>query len=310
LLSIVRRDYPDVVRIILSGQASFESALRAINGAEIYRFLLKPCSAEEVGITIREALRAREEHRRFAAWKAAQLEHEPSEMSRSLDASLAGAWMAFQPILAARSMQPFGYEALLRSDDPEWHGPPAFFSLAAKLGRSAEVSRRVRELVAARAPQAPADARMFFNLCPEDLADGALIAEADVLAPHAAHVVLEISERRSLTEVGDLEARVECLRERGYRVAIDDICAGYAGLTNLALLRPEIVKFDMDLVRDIHRSPTKQTLVGAMVRMCRDMRIQTLAEGIEKREELESVVALGCDLLQGYLLGRPSLEFA
>jgi EAL domain-containing protein (putative c-di-GMP-specific phosphodiesterase class I) len=310
LLSIVRRDYPDVVRIILSGQASFESALRAINGAEIYRFLMKPCSAEEVGITIREALLAREERRRFAEWKSSQLDHEPRELSRSLEASLAGAWMAFQPIVIAQSMQAYGYEALLRSDDPQWHGPQSFFTLAAKLGRSNDVSRRVRELVAARAAQAPEGVRVFFNLCPEDLADQSLLADADVLAPQAARIVLEITERQSLTEIGDLDARVKRLRERGYHVAIDDIGAGFSGLTSLALLLPDIVKFDMDLVRDIHRSPTKQAIVGAMVQLCRKMRIQTLAEGVETREELDTVVALGCDLLQGYLLGRPSLEFA
>jgi EAL domain-containing protein (putative c-di-GMP-specific phosphodiesterase class I) len=308
LLSIVRQEHPDIVRIILSGQASFEAALRAINGAEIYRFLMKPCPPEEIGLTIREALAARDERRRFAAWRAEQAQHEPSVLARGFERSLETLWMAFQRITDAKTMKVFGYEALMRSDDPKWHNALAFCALTEKLGRSAELGRRIRALVAERIPEAPADMTFFVNVNPDELRDESLIAALEPLGLHAKRVVLEITERASLAEITDLDVRVQRLRAAGYRIAIDDIGAGYSGLSNLTLLAPDIVKFDMDLIREIHRSPTKQKVVGPMIRMCKDLGIQTLAEGVEKREELDAVVALGCDFLQGYFLGRPARD--
>jgi EAL domain-containing protein (putative c-di-GMP-specific phosphodiesterase class I) len=97
-----------------------------------------------------------------------------------------------------------------------------------------------------------------------------------------------------------------------FGVALDarhDLGAGYAGLTSFAQLEPEFVKLDMTLVRDIHQNAIKQKLVGSMARLCKDMGIAVVAEGIEIREERDSIIDLGCDLLQGYLIARPGRAF-
>jgi EAL domain-containing protein (putative c-di-GMP-specific phosphodiesterase class I) len=99
------------------------------------------------------------------------------------------------------------------------------------------------------------------------------------------------------------------LRALGFRIAIDDLGAGYAGLTSFAVLEPEIVKLDMSLVRDVHKHPTKQKLIRSMTALCKDMGMTVVAEGIENVEERDAVIDLGCDLLQGYLFAKPGRAF-
>jgi EAL domain-containing protein (putative c-di-GMP-specific phosphodiesterase class I) len=121
----------------------------------------------------------------------------------------------------------------------------------------------------------------------------------------ADQVVLEITERASLDSVSDVRSRVAALRELGFRIAVDDLGAGYAGLTSFALLEPEIVKLDMTLIRGIEASPVRKHIVDSMTRLCRELDMRVVAEGIETLPELGCVLDLGCDYLQGYLLGRP-----
>src|SRR5207249_3254913 len=93
------------------------------------------------------------------------------------------------------------------------------------------------------------------------------------------------------------------------RIAVDDLGAGYAGLSSFAQLEPEVVKLDMTLVRDAPGSLTKQRLIRSMVTLCDEMGLTVVAEGVETAAERDVLVALGCHLLQGYLLGRPGRPF-
>jgi EAL domain-containing protein (putative c-di-GMP-specific phosphodiesterase class I) len=94
-----------------------------------------------------------------------------------------------------------------------------------------------------------------------------------------------------------------------FRVAIDDLGAGYAGLTSFATLDPDFVKLDMSLVRDIHRNHTKERVVRSMAAVCRELGMLVVAEGVESPQERDLLVALGCDFLQGYLLAKPGRPF-
>ena len=95
----------------------------------------------------------------------------------------------------------------------------------------------------------------------------------------------------------------------GFRIAIDDLGAGYAGLTSFATLEPEFVKLDMSLVRDVDKNPTKKKLVRSMTSLCRDLGMLVVAEGVETLAERDVLVEAGCDLLQGYLLAKPGKPF-
>jgi EAL domain-containing protein (putative c-di-GMP-specific phosphodiesterase class I) len=157
--------------------------------------------------------------------------------------------------------------------------------------------------------QLDSDMLVFVNLHPSDLTDHDLFSITGAFAEASQRIVLEVTERASLDGIRDVRALVSRLRRHGFRVALDDFGAGYAGLTSFALLEPEFVKLDMVLVRGIAEEPTKKTLIRTMISMCKELGIQVIAEGIETEEERDELVRAGCDLMQGYLFGRPEPPF-
>jgi EAL domain-containing protein (putative c-di-GMP-specific phosphodiesterase class I) len=227
----------------------------------------------------------------------------------TLGRALDSLWMAYQPIVDARNRGLFGFEALLRSTEPALPNPGAVLEAAERLGRMSDVGRAVRTKVVEPFPAAPQNALFFVNLHTRDLADPTILDHAAPLTRVAHRVVLEITERASLDRVKDLRARIASLRELGFRIAVDDLGAGYAGLTSFALLEPEIVKLDMTLVRDVHQSATKRKLIRSMAELCRDMGMLVVGEGVETVEERDTLVELGCDLLQGYFFAKPGKPF-
>jgi EAL domain-containing protein (putative c-di-GMP-specific phosphodiesterase class I) len=227
----------------------------------------------------------------------------------TLDRALKSLWMAYQPIVRAASGSLFGYEALLRSDDPALPGPGAVLDAAERLGRIYDVGRAVRTKVSGAMQSVRPPTLLFINLHAIELNDETLTSPSAPLTALAPRVVLEITERASLDVIDDVPQRMTQLRELGFRIAIDDLGAGYSGLTSFAHLEPEFVKLDMSLVRDVHKNPLKQKLVRSMTTLWKDMGITVVAEGIEVAEEREMIIELGCDLLQGYLLARPGRAF-
>ena len=152
-------------------------------------------------------------------------------------------------------------------------------------------------------------ARIFVNLHPRDLSDDELLSAESPLAAFADRVVLEITERASLDGVNDVYARVLTLRQLGYWLAIDDLGAGYAGLTSVTRLEPEVVKIDMSLVRGIDRSRAQQHFVASLARVCGELGMIVVTEGVETDAERDTLLSLGCDVLQGYRFGRPTPSF-
>jgi EAL domain-containing protein (putative c-di-GMP-specific phosphodiesterase class I) len=92
-------------------------------------------------------------------------------------------------------------------------------------------------------------------------------------------------------------------------VAIDDLGAGYAGLSYFALLTPEVVKLDITLVRNIHSEEIKRKLVGSLTSLCKELGMLVVAEGVETAEERDATMELGCDLLQGFFFAKPAPPF-
>jgi EAL domain-containing protein (putative c-di-GMP-specific phosphodiesterase class I) len=197
----------------------------------------------------------------------------------------------------------------MRSREPSLPHPGAILAAAERLDAVHALGRRVRGLTAAAFADAPADALLFVNLHPRDLLDAELFEQGTPLGGFAKRVVLEITERSTIDEIKDIHARVATLREQGFRLAIDDLGAGYAGLSSLAALKPEIVKLDMSLIRDVHTSDVRRRLVASMTSLCKEMKMLVVAEGVEAKEERDCVVGLGCELLQGYLFAKPGPPF-
>jgi len=299
-LTEVRDRHPDVERIILTGQASTAATIAAINDARVFRFLTKPCSAEDIGSTVLEAISARTE--RLAVGGDAGLHR---QLTQHLNRALDQVWIALQPIVGAADGAAFAYEVLLRTDHEILTSPVEVLDAASLLDRQFDVDRMIREQAASVVPHLPNGVSLFVNVMPESLADPQLLGDDDPLHPWAERVVLEITERVDLETLDGVEESVAELRRRGYRIALDDLGAGYSGLNSFAALQPDIVKFDMALVREVDTNPTRAKLIQSMTRLCSELGILTVAEGIETREELQELERLGCDLLQGYRIGRP-----
>ena len=150
---------------------------------------------------------------------------------------------------------------------------------------------------------------LLVNLHPSALEDPELVAEDAPLARHASRVVFEITERARLAHDGPAHDAIHALRERGHRVAVDDLGAGYAGLTSLVTLQPEIVKLDMELIRNVHASQARSKLVASLVALSQQLDVRVIAEGVESLAECEHLLTLGCDWMQGYLFARPAAPF-
>jgi EAL domain-containing protein (putative c-di-GMP-specific phosphodiesterase class I) len=218
-------------------------------------------------------------------------------------------WIAYQPIVSWSRRDVFGYEALLRAREPSLPHPGAILDAAERLNRLQDLGRAIRAKAADPIAGMPKGAMLFVNLHTHDLLDDDLFGTDRPLARIANQVVLEITERASLHHIRDVQSRIAKLREMGFRIAVDDLGAGYAGLTSFAQLEPEVVKLDMSLVRNVHKQPTKQTLVRTMISMCRELGMQVVAEGIETPEERDVIIECGCDLMQGYLFAKPGPAF-
>ena len=302
----------DVPVILMTGTPEVETAAAAVEyGA--FRYLTKPVDTAELEATVRRAVlmhgMARLKRRALDALGQEGMRlSDRAALEGRFERALGKLWMAYQPIVAIGERRVFAYEALLRSDEPELPNPGALLDAAERLGRLRAVGRTVRVLVGQMVPSLPEGVLAFVNLHPDDLLDDDLYAPNTPLSRVAARVVLEITERASLDGMGDLVERMARLRALGYRVAVDDLGAGYAGLSSLARLEPEIFKLDMSLVRDLHLSPVKRQLIASMVKLARELRVLAVAEGVENRAELDALTTIGVDLIQGYHVARPQRE--
>lgn len=313
LLRQVREHDLLVPVVLVTGEPAVKTAVQALElGA--FHYLTKPVSTEEMQKVIDRAVHMH----RMARIKqqaaellglAGALGADRAGLEASFDRAMDSLWIAYQPIIDLRSKQVFGYEALLRSEEASLPHPGAVLDAAERLGCLDLLGRVIRERAVRPFVDAPGSGTLFVNLHVTDLLDPTLVSSDSPLSKMADRVVLEITERSSLDEVKDARVRVAALREMGFRIAVDDMGAGYAGLTSFALLEPEIVKLDMSIVRDVHVNTTKQKVIRSMTSLSKDMGMLVVAEGVETSDERDMLIDLGCDLLQGYFFAKPGKPF-
>lgn len=313
LLKAIREQDSEVPVILVTGDPSVDTAIPAVEYGAL-SYLVKPVSPDtlrkKVGwaVDLHRLSRMKREAFRLLG-EVNQSDAERAELSRNFDSALRNLQMAYQPIVRWSDKTVAGYEALVRSKEAKLPHPGALFDAAERLNRTVELNRTIRRITPAPMAAEPDRGLLFFNLHVLDLNDETLVDPDSALAQMADRVVLEVTERASLDQVPAVRSRVAQLRELGFRIAVDDLGAGYAGLSSFALLEPDVVKLDMALVRDVHKEPTKQRLVRSMTQLCADMGLEVVAEGVECLEECEVLVDLGADLLQGFLFARPAPPF-
>jgi EAL domain-containing protein (putative c-di-GMP-specific phosphodiesterase class I)/ActR/RegA family two-component response regulator len=312
MLRAVRERDLDVPVVLMTAQPAIESAMEAVELGAL-RYLPKPVDGQLLVSVADNAVRLHKLARlKREALSLTGADAQPGDriaLEGAFERALSGLWLAFQPIVSLSEKRIFAYEALMRSREAALPHPGAMLSAAERLDRLPDLGRAIRARAAAAAAAMPQDALLFINLHPADFQDPTLFSEAVPLAAHAHRVVLEVTERSALDDIHNLRDKVGRLRALGYRIAVDDLGAGYAGLSTFANLEPEVVKIDMSLVRDVETTRTKRTLVASLTGVCRDLGMKVVAEGVETAGERDALTELGCDLLQGYFFARPAADF-
>ena len=220
--------------------------------------------------------------------------------------------MAYQPIVDMRTRKVFAYEALVRGVGGE--------GAASVLGQVTPENRyafdqgcRVKAIgLAAELGLASAGPLLSINFLPNAVYEpSACIRLTLAIARRTGfpldRLIFEFTEGERV-EHEHLGRIIKAYKALGFRTAIDDFGAGYSGLTLLAKFQPDIVKLDMELVRDIDTDRVKRLLVGGMVGVCREIGVEVLAEGIETLDEHRALLDLGVWLQQGYLMAKPGFE--
>ncbi|EIC19756.1 EAL domain-containing protein [Thiorhodovibrio frisius] len=219
----------------------------------------------------------------------------------------------FQPIVhAAAPERAYAHECLLRGLDTQGNlvSPGALFDAARAADMLFHLDRAARLKAIETACQLGLETPIFINFTPTSIYDPAFCLRTTIATARATgwppeRFVFEVIETEELADTRDLVGILAEYRAAGFRVALDDLGAGYGSLTLLERLRPDIVKFDRDLITDIDRTPSKQAIVSGLIDMAAKLGIDTVGEGIERRAEWEWLREAGVDYLQGFLFARP-----
>jgi EAL domain-containing protein (putative c-di-GMP-specific phosphodiesterase class I) len=213
----------------------------------------------------------------------------------------------FQPIVQFSDTRTVGYEVLARSPVVGMTSPKEMFNAAERANLAARLSVMCRENGLAIAKTLPEPGLLFLNTHPTEQLHAGLVESLRALRANNPDLalVLEIHESAVTRPTEMVELRDE-LRALNIKLAYDDFGAGQARLMELSEVAPDFLKFDIGLIRDIHKIPQRQQFVAGLVQLVSDMGIQPLAEGIETAEEADVCRQIGFTHAQGYFYGRPT----
>ncbi len=217
---------------------------------------------------------------------------------------------AYQPIVDFQARSIFAHEALVRGVNGE--------SAASILSRVNDKNRyRFDQKCRVKAVQGAAQLGikefLSINFLPEAVYEPAACIRSTFEAAKVYNfpkekIIFEVVEGENVRDRPHLINIFEEYRRFGFMTAIDDFGAGYSGLNLLAEFQPDIIKIDMDLVRNINESKAKQAIVEGIVFTCNRLKIKVLAEGIETKAERDFLLSCGISLFQGYLFCKPVFQ--
>jgi EAL domain-containing protein (putative c-di-GMP-specific phosphodiesterase class I) len=220
--------------------------------------------------------------------------------------------MAFQPIVDVRTETVFAYEALVRGQDGKGAGEVLAQVSAENRYAFDQLCRKTAIELASRLDMASDGANLSINFLPNAVYEPRACIRVTLDAAMRTgfpvdRIIFEFTEDETF-DTNHLLNILRSYRAMGFKTAIDDFGAGYAGLGLLTKFQPDIVKLDMALIRDIDTDRVKRTVVRNTLNMLRDLDIEPVCEGIETAGEHDALRDLGVCLLQGYLLARPAVE--
>ena len=220
--------------------------------------------------------------------------------------------MAFQPIVDVSENRIWGYEALVRGPNGESAQSVLGQLTDDQLYRFDQAARVMAIETAGRLFRDPR-ARLSINFMPNAVYEPRACIQKSLEAARranfpATNLMFEFTENERMSDPSHVENIVRTYKALGFWTALDDFGAGYAGLGLLARLQPNLIKIDMELLRDIHLNHPKQVIVSALAQIARELDITVLAEGIETAAERDFLRGAGVRLMQGYLFAKPAFR--
>ncbi len=220
----------------------------------------------------------------------------------------------YQPIIEAQGDQRvFAYECLMRGIDGDGGPitPGAMFQAAESADLEFYLDRLARVAAIRDSHAQGIEENLFINFRPTAIYDPAFclrttVGAVEKLGLDPGRIVFEVVESEAISDHRHLRHIVDQYRRGGFRIALDDLGAGYGSLNLLKDLEPDFVKIDRELIRNVHRNAGQATIVEAMIGMARNLGTTTVGEGVEEQEEFEWLRNAGIDLVQGFYFARPA----
>ncbi|HCY88398.1 MAG TPA: GGDEF domain-containing protein [Desulfobacteraceae bacterium] len=221
---------------------------------------------------------------------------------------------AFQPIVNIHTGNTFGFEALLRCHaDAGFSSVDALFDTAYEDGLLHHVDLMLREKALKKfaAFRSTYPAKLFYNLDNRmfdamDYAPGSTMTLLDSLGYTQDDICFEISEKHKFHDNSDVAKILDIYHSQGFKIAVDDCGTGFSGLQLLYYTEPDYIKIDRFFIQNMENDPKKRLVVSTIVNFAHFMGSLVLAEGVETRAEYAQCKAIGCDMIQGYFIQRPT----
>jgi len=217
----------------------------------------------------------------------------------------------FQPIISLRDGNVLGYEALSRGPKgSELESPAMLFAVAEETKSLWDLERLCRTKALSAMQMSKTNATLFLNVNPNIIEDEKFqkgftkeyLKEFDI---DPKKIIFEITERSAVSNIKEFKQIIENYKGQDYKIAIDDAGAGYSGLNLISDVHPHYLKLDINLIRDIDKDSVKQALVKSMYEFSKITGTYLIAEGIESRSELQTLINIGVHYGQGYFIKRP-----
>lgn len=227
-------------------------------------------------------------------------------------------YLKYHPIVNGHTGEVLCFETLLRWRSPLWGEiyPDEFIPVAEKnreiidlgwfvLRKACQFARRMQECHGSKVCVS-VNVSVVQLMQRSFVSDIKQLLEEEQVCPD--HIVLEITESLVLETSRSVLKKLVLLKKLGLRIALDDFGTGYSSLNNLMVLPLGVVKIDRLVMKQAMQRKEVERFIGSVIKLCQDMELKVVAEGIEEKDMVEKAKILGADLLQGYFYTEPLLE--